>query len=129
MQVGLFYHPSKVLLLLDCFSTVDSLGLSVEIMGCGGGMTEIIAAGGAESFGLALRKALNLLGTERFSFTVIDLYEKILESYVGASRQPFRVCLLGSDEESSISIVKQGSKNDKEPEGDERVGEATRESE
>jgi hypothetical protein len=128
MQICLFYHPSKILL-LDCFSTVDSLGLTDEIMGCGGGMTEIIAAGGAESFSLALRKALNLLGTERFSFTVVDLYEKILKSYVGASRQPFRVCLLGSAEEPSISFVKQGRKNDREPKGDERVDEDMRVSE
>jgi hypothetical protein len=128
MQICLFYHPSKVLLLLDCFSTVDSLGLTAEIMGCGGGMTEIIAAGGAESFSPALRKALNLLGTERLSFTVFDFYEKILESYVGASRQSFRVCLLGSAEEPSIHIAKQGSKNNGESEGSRWADEAVRES-
>jgi hypothetical protein len=72
LQVCLFWHLSKVFLLLDCFSTVDSLSVSDEITECGGGMTEVIAAG-TESFSLALRKALNLLGTERLSFTVVEL--------------------------------------------------------
>jgi hypothetical protein len=106
--MSLLYHPSKVLLLLDCFSTFDSLNYPKE----GdhgrndGGSTEIIAAGGAESFSLALCEALTVFGTEGTSFTAVDLYMRVLLRYASARQQPIWVRFCGA-EEPSIYIVKQ----------------------
>jgi hypothetical protein len=92
-------------------------------------ITEVITAGGAESFSRVLREVLTAFGTEHTSFTAAELYAKIDERYVGASQHPFRICRCwaGTAEEPSISIVKQGTKNDGEPEGCATADEAIRE--